>query len=136
MPNYLDNLDIEDAKGDVHNVLLQDRDTLSLAQLTSNKLNNLMAGSKNIIYIGDSYMFGPSDLTTALNQRLKVSHSYNFSYGSTGFVRDTDGKSFPHQLQNAASDESFNNSDITDIIIGGGINDVYTNTEGNDFRYV
>ena len=105
MPNYLDNLDIGDAMGDVH--------------------------GKNIIYIGDSYMFGPSDLTTALNQRLKVSHSYNFSYGSTGFVRDTDGKSFPHQLQNAASDERFNNSDITDIIIGGGINDVYTNSEGD-----
>lgn len=131
MANYLDNLDVIDANNNPTNVLLQDRNTLSLAQQTSQKLSNLMAMGKTILYIGDSFMFGPSDLTTAINERLKVTTSYNFSYGSTGFIRDTAGKSFPHQLENAAADTSFNNADITDIIIAGGINDVYTNTEGD-----
>lgn len=131
MANYLDNIDVIDANNNQTNVLLQDRDTLSLAQQINQRVNNLMSLGKTILYIGDSFMYGPSDLTTAINQRLKVTNSYNFSHGSTGFIRDTDGKSFPHQLQDAAADTSFNNADITDIIIAGGINDVYTNTEGD-----
>lgn len=82
-----------------------------------------------IVYIGDSFMYGPSHLTTAIDSKLIVDNSYNFSYGATGFVRNTDGKSFPNQLQNAAEDTSFENSSVTDIIICGGINDAASTTQ-------
>lgn len=78
---------------------------------------------RRIIYIGDSFMYGPGVLTTSLNYRLHPKASYNRSHGATGFVRNTDDLSFVHQLENAAADTSIPHDDITDIIIVGGIND-------------
>ena len=86
-------------------------------------VSQIKQGVKNIIYIGDSFMYGPSHLTQALDARLNVGHSYNCAYGGTGFVRDTEGRSFPHQLDNAAQNDSIPNESITDVIIVGGIND-------------
>lgn len=96
-----------------------DSDVSSLSERMSNR---------TIIYIGDSYMYGPGTLTVSIDNMLRVAHSYNFSYGGTGFIKDTDGKSFLHQLQNAVASQLFNNGDVTDIIIAGGINDEYSNS--------
>lgn len=86
------------------------------------------SGKRNIIYIGDSYMYGPGTLTQSMNARLKVNWSHNFSHGATGFIRDTDGLNFLHQLEAAAASSYFENDDVTDIIMAGGINDDENNT--------
>lgn len=82
---------------------------------------------KTVLYIGDSFMNG--GLATAINSKLRIQTSYNFSYGSTGFIRDTAGHSFLHQLSDASSSSLFDNGSITDIVIAGGINDDNNNSE-------
>lgn len=100
-----------------------------IAQLQSdvsdvqNEVSDIRSGKRNVIYIGDSYMYGPGTLTQSINARLKINWSHNFSYGGTGFIRDTGGKNFLHQLENAAASLYFDNDDVTDIIMAGGIND-------------
>lgn len=95
---------------------------------TNTSLSNVRSGAKTILYIGDSFMYGPGVLTQSLNARLKVADSYNFSHGATGFIKDVDDLNFYHQLEAAAASTLFDNADITDIIIAGGINDDYANS--------
>lgn len=87
------------------------------------KVDLMKTGKKTIIYIGDSFMYGPGVLTQQLDARLYKNASYNCSHGATGFVRDVDDLSFPHQLDAAASNPVIPNNEITDIIIVGGVND-------------
>lgn len=86
----------------------------------------------NVIYIGDSFFNGVGAETNKteidyINSYLNVKNSYNYSYGSSGFVRG-DANNFYGQLQNAYNSTTFFNDDITHIIIQGGINDVDSTT--------
>ena len=51
----------------------------------------------------------------------------NYAVGGTGYVRTVNGKNFGTQVAEASADTSFNNNDVSVVIVYGGINDVTDN---------
>lgn len=96
---------------------------------------------RNVIFIGDSFMYGSTlpgeNLVVALQNLLNPTHSYNYSYGGTGFLKTSDGlqNAFPDQLRDAASAISDNEAAlVSDIIVAGGFNDSYANLESDYYN--
>lgn len=100
------------------------------SQLANFKKNNELSGV--IVCIGDSYLEGYNPFGTNvqswgvyLRSMLgKNATDFKIYYkGGCGFVNTVDGKNFTVLTQDAASDVSFNNNDVTLVIYGGGWND-------------
>ena len=85
--------------------------------------------NRKIICIGDSLTYSATHhATTYWPEFLQSTWGctcYNFAHGGVGFIATTSSstKTFKKQLEDAVADTSFNNFDITDIIILGGVND-------------
>lgn len=85
MPNYLDNLDVEDASGDVTNVLLQDRGTLALANtLASHDVYPVFTKDAS-----DTHGFVDKDLTVGDTNRNK----YESYVSASSAIGSIDGQS-------------------------------------------
>lgn len=91
-------------------------------------INAMNLSNKKIVCIGDSLTFynplGVSNCWPAYLASYLGCDCYNFAAGSSGF---TVGTTFGTQIQNASASSSFNNADITDVIIIGGYNDYASN---------
>ena len=94
-----------------------------------------------IVCIGDSYLAGynpdgnttdwGTNLITYLNKSNTTLKKYSDS--GCGFVATgTGGKRFVDLINDAASDSSFNNADVSLVIIGGGFNDARVNASVGD----
>ena len=98
-----------------------------------NELPNVNNTAKRqVVYIGDSFLYGGSipgvTLDAALNPLLGFEYTaYKFCKGGTGFVRtDSDGNNdFPDQVRRAVTTitDPDDRLKVTDFIIAGGIND-------------
>lgn len=91
-------------------------------------INAMNLSSKKIVCIGDSLTrYTPLALDSCWPAYLASylgCDCYNFAVGSSGF---TVGTTFGTQIQNAGASSSFDNEDITDVIIIGGYNDYASN---------
>lgn len=86
------------------------------------KTNNLK--QRKIVCIGDSFTHSThatSYWPTYLHNIFGAT-TYNFGVGGQGFVNNAGG-TFATQLQNAIDSSSFDNDEITDIVVLGGYND-------------
>lgn len=100
------------------------------SQIANLKKNNDLSGV--IICIGDSYLEGYNPGGSNVqswgvylrNMLGKSAANLKIYYkGGCGFVNTVDGKNFAVLTQDAVNDVSFNNSDVTLVIYGGGWND-------------
>lgn len=105
--------DVDDLSADVDNI--------------SNIVN------RKVLFIGDSFCdtnrggFAEGVATTAqLASGIDSSSFFIFAKGGAGFVANGQGKTFLDLLNDATADTTFDNSDITDIIV---------QTAGNDVGY-
>lgn len=87
------------------------------------------SSQKSIVFVGDSYTYGNgiSDNTKIfphlVASKLGVTNR-NFAQGGSGFFYgDSIDIDFLSQLQNAVDDTSFDNDDVSYVVISGGIND-------------
>jgi len=87
------------------------------------------SSQKSIVFIGDSYTYGNgiSDKTKIfahlVASKLGVTNR-NFAVGGTGFLYGSSTNvDFSSQLQNAVNDSSFDNDDVSYVVISGGRND-------------
>ena len=88
--------------------------------------------TRGILLIGDSYMQGNYATTDTIENVIEdMCHAecFNYSYGGTGFVLNTDGKKFENQIINAYNDSNLNKDRITDILVAGGYNDSLSLTQ-------
>lgn len=97
--------------------------------LVSNDYNFSLKPKRKAIYIGDSYFNGvgatpTSDLVYYINKKCGIAQHWNYSHGATGFIRNTDSLKFYNQLVQASNDSQItDNTEVTDIIVAGGLND-------------
>lgn len=103
-------------------------------------LVNIKAGNGKIICIGDSYLQGynPDGNVTSWGTYLRtfLNKTTNdvkiYAEGGCGFVAVGNGKRFEDLLNTAVADSSFQNSDVSLIIIGGGFNDAANGASNAD----
>ena len=95
--------------------------SVSNAKLSRDALN---FSNKKILVIGDSLTMGneATKYWPAFMHDLYGCTTYNFAVSGQGFVNNASG-TFASQVTAAAADSSFNNADITDVVVLGGYND-------------
>lgn len=92
---------------------------------------------RNILLIGDSYMSGLGATSTTIESVLRTAlnaNTYNYSYGGTGFVKNTNNHSFLNQIYDAINNASLDKSIITDVLIAGGYNDDLATTQDSYYE--
>lgn len=88
--------------------------------------------TRGILLIGDSYMQGnyaSTDTIESVIEDMCQADCFNYSYGGTGFVLNTDGKKFENQIIAAYNDSNLNKARVTDILVAGGYNDSLSLTQ-------
>lgn len=116
----------EDINKNTDDIATLQNTTESLQQ----QIDALVTGvrARKIVYIGDSYMVGIGSTLNVIPETIKQyipSTYWNFAVGGTGFIRPgSENKPFLSQLQEAAIDTSINNSEVTDVVVVGGYNDL------------
>lgn len=105
------------------------QDGTDYSVLVSNEYDFSLKPRRKAIYIGDSYFNGvgatpTTDLVYNINKKCGIAQHWNYSHGATGFVRNTDSLKFYNQLVQASNDSQIaDKSEVTDIIVAGGVND-------------
>ena len=105
------------------------QDGTDYSVLVSNEYDFSLKPRRKAIYIGDSYFNGvgatpTTDLVYNINKKCGIVQHWNYSHGATGFVRNTDSLKFYNQLVQASNDSRITDkSEVTDIIVAGGVND-------------
>ena len=114
------------------------QDGTDYSVLVSNNYDFSLKPKRKAIYIGDSYFNGvgatpTTDLVYYINKKCGIVQHWNYSHGATGFVRNTDSLKFYNQLVQASNDSQIaDKTEVTDIIVGGGVNDTGASwTQGN-----
>lgn len=106
---------------------LETSDTSNLV----NAINSLVPTTKKYLFIGDSYAqlsWGSWIDVCATRLGLTSSDYYEQKEGGAGFNRNGSGGHNYNDLLNIAYSNIESPNDITDIIIGGGVNDAYDET--------
>lgn len=105
------------------------QDGTDYSVLVSNDYDFSLKPRRKAIYIGDSYFNGvgatpTTDLVYYINKKCGIVQHWNYSHGTTGFIRDTDSLKFYNQLVQASNDSQITDkTEVTDIIVAGGLND-------------
>lgn len=98
--------------------------TITTDDLNS-ELRDLINDTRNVLIISDSYAEGASYAEVLQGvMNLDSDHFHKFVLGGAGFVGNSQGKTFSNLLNDAINDSSFNNEDITDVLVAGGCNDI------------
>lgn len=88
-------------------------------------LNNLI--NRRVLYIGDSYMEGAYATTESIQKRVETVTGipyYTNYQGGAGFITKNNNKNFQVLLSEWIENNPTRLSEVTDLVIAGGINDV------------
>ena len=105
------------------------QDTIAQYNSRLSAIENL----KEVVVIGDSWTaFNQGSnvsLTNALQSSLVNKTMHNFGENGAGFIQGSaiSNINFMDMIQDAVDDDSFNNDNVSDIVVVGGTNDVYHN---------
>lgn len=117
--NYFNGLNVDEAIENKLDKMAKDGTLENIIKPYIDKYN-----ARKYIFIGDSYAqgFSPDGITkpwdNLIIEKLSLTNSIRANYGGIGFVATNDGYNFNTLLSNIPND-----SDVTDIIVGGGYND-------------
>jgi len=96
-----------------------------LSHKISSIFNNTAISSKKIVVIGDSLTSATGatvNWPTVIKNEF-MCEVYNYATPKQGIITVANGGNFTTQLDRAVADSSFNNNEVTDVIIMGGFND-------------
>lgn len=109
------------------NLLEQYNSAMNKIDEQLHKNTNAISHSKEkyCVLFGDSWLASYPYVENIIKQSNYYTKVFNFSVGGASASANIDGNKFSTQVDNATASTDFDNSDIDDVILVGGTNDVF-----------